>query len=110
FRVRARVRELDATPSKQTRRVGEMLRFKQRVAGRRDEDVNGCPAPQASSSPSGGAAGSVAAVANVGLVRLLRGRLEILEPAPRDGGVARSGRSRRHDLTGVDPRNRLHLR
>src|SRR5712691_523705 len=34
FRVRARVRELDATPSKQTRRVGEMLRFKQRVAGR----------------------------------------------------------------------------
>src|SRR5260370_4186867 len=34
FRVRAGVRELDATPSKQTRRVGEMLRFKKRVAGR----------------------------------------------------------------------------
>ncbi len=34
FRVRARVRELDATPSRQTRRVGEMLRFKKHVAGR----------------------------------------------------------------------------
>src|SRR5260370_37728041 len=34
FPVRAGVRELDATPSRQTRRVGEMLRFKKRVAGR----------------------------------------------------------------------------
>src|SRR6266567_2586632 len=53
FRVRARVRELDATPSRQTRRVGEMLRFKQHVA-RRGTRTSGCPAPEASSSlPAG---------------------------------------------------------
>src|SRR5205807_6845485 len=94
FPVRAGVRELDATPSRQTRRVGEMLRLKNVSpdAGRGRQRL---PGTSGEFVPSGRAARSVAAAANVGLVRLLRGRLEILEPAPRDGGVAWSGRCRR---------------